>query len=233
MKKISIIIPVFQEAEALHQHLPLLQSLRALGHEVIVVDGAGDAAGQQQFASRVDHWLPSPAGRARQMNAGAALASGDILVFLHIDTRLPPDAATLLLQGFASPRVLWGRFDVRLSGERPVFRVIETMMNLRSRVTGVATGDQAIFLRRLLFRQLGGFPELPLMEDIAFSKILRKKAPPLCLRARVVTSSRRWEANGVLRTICLMWWLRLLYVLGVSPLRLRDMYLRKALSANE
>ena len=123
--------------------------------------------------------------------------------------------------------MLWGRFDVRLSGRRVMFRVIESAMNLRSRLTGVATGDQAIFVRRETFAQVGGFPAIPLMEDIALSKLLRKRAWPLCLKARVMTSSRRWERHGVWRTMALMWRLRLLYVLGVSPSTLHAMYMKK------
>ncbi|MCB1665344.1 MAG: TIGR04283 family arsenosugar biosynthesis glycosyltransferase [Pseudomonadales bacterium] len=227
MKKISIIIPVLSEPEALRQHLPALQALRHDGHELIVVDGGSDEDSRQVCASLVDVWQPSAAGRAVQMNVGAALATGDILLFLHIDTLLPEDAMTLLQAGFAEQSVLWGRFDVRLSGRRVMFRVIESAMNLRSRLTGVATGDQAIFVRRETFAQVGGFPAIPLMEDIALSKLLRKRAWPLCLKARVTTSSRRWERHGVWRTMALMWRLRLLYVLGVSPSTLHAMYVKK------
>ncbi|MCP5357550.1 MAG: TIGR04283 family arsenosugar biosynthesis glycosyltransferase [Pseudomonadales bacterium] len=227
MKKISIIIPVLSEPEALRQHLPALQALRHDGHELIVVDGGSDEDSRQVCASLVDVWQPSAAGRAVQMNAGAALATGDILLFLHIDTLLPEDAMTLLQARFAEQSVLWGRFDVRLSGRRVMFRVIESAMNLRSRLTGVATGDQAIFVRRETFARVGGFPAIPLMEDIALSKLLRKRAWPLCLKARVMTSSRRWERHGVWRTMALMWRLRLLYVLGVSPSTLHAMYMKK------
>ena len=162
------------------------------------------------------------------MNAGAASASGEIFLFLHIDTRLPSDAMDLLQKGFAKDSTLWGRFDVRLSGQRWAFRVIEYMINLRSRVSGVATGDQAIFVRRSVFESIGGYDAFPLMEDVAISKTLRQRARPLCLRSKVITSSRRWEAHGVGRTVLLMWWIRLLYSLGVSPQTLHGMYVRKA-----
>lgn len=227
MKKISIIIPVFNEAQALATHLPLLQGLRELGHEIIVVDGSGDATSAASFAGLLDRWLVSEPGRARQMNVGAARASGEIFLFLHIDTRLPDDAMELLQEGFARDSTLWGRFDVRLSGQRWSFRVIEYMINLRSRVSGVATGDQAIFVRRSVFEAIGGYGELPLMEDVAISKTLRRLARPLCLGSKVVTSSRRWEAHGVGRTVVLMWWIRLLYSLGVSPQTLHGMYMKK------
>lgn len=228
MKKVSIIIPVFKEAQALAEHLPLLQALRATGHELIVVDGSGDAASAANFATLADRWLTSVPGRARQMNAGAAAATGEILLFLHIDTRLPADALALLHKGFAKASTVWGRFDVCLSGQRWAFRVIETMINLRSRLSGVATGDQAIFVSQAAFQSIGGFPELPLMEDVAISKTLRRLAPPLCLRAKVITSSRRWETHGVARTVVLMWWVRLLYCLGVAPQTLHGMYVKKA-----
>lgn len=228
MNKVSIIIPVYNEAQALAAHLPLLQALREDGHEIIVVDGSADAVSAASYARLVDRWLVSGAGRARQMNAGAAAASGEILLFLHIDTRLPADAMELLHSGFVNPLTLWGRFDVCLSGQRWSFRVIEFMINLRSRLSGVATGDQAIFVNQGVFAGIGGFPELPLMEDVAISKTLRRLAPPLCLRSKVITSSRRWEAHGVARTVLLMWWIRLLYSLGVAPQTLHGMYVKKA-----
>lgn len=228
MKKVSIIIPVYNEAHALAAHLPLLQALREDGHEIIVVDGSGDAVSARNYATLVDIWLSSAAGRARQMNVGASAASGEILLFLHIDTRLPADAMELLAKGFARPATLWGRFDVCLSGQRKAFRVIEFMINLRSRLSGVATGDQAIFASQGVFKEIGGYPELPLMEDIAISKTLRSLASPLCLRSKVITSSRRWEAHGVGRTVLMMWWIRLLYSLGVSPQTLHGMYVKKA-----
>jgi rSAM/selenodomain-associated transferase 2 len=228
MKKVSIIIPVFNEAQALAANLPLLQVLRKEGHELIVVDGSDDTLSAVSCADWVDRWLLSAPGRARQMNVGAACATGDIFLFLHIDTRLPVDAMALLGKGFATPATLWGRFDVCLSGQRWAFRVIETMINLRSRLSGVATGDQAIFISQRAFKSVHGFPDIPLMEDVAISKTLRQLAPPLCLRSKVITSSRRWEAHGVGRTILLMWWIRLLYSVGVSPQTLRDMYAKKA-----
>ena len=228
MKKVSIIIPVYNEARALQTHLPLLQALREEGHELIVVDGGGDEASALRCANWVDRWVSSAPGRARQMNVGAQSATGEILLFLHIDTRLPVDAMALLDRGFATPTILWGRFDVCLSGQRGAFRVIEYMINLRSRLSGVATGDQAIFVRRSVFDRIGGFPQLPLMEDVAISKTLRRLSRPLCLRSKVITSSRRWEAHGVGRTVVLMWWIRLLYSVGVSPQTLHDMYAKKA-----
>lgn len=233
MKKISVIIPVLHEAQALRQHLPALQGLRRHGHELLVVDGGGDEHSRQACAGLVDRWLSSTAGRAAQMNAGAQEASGELLLFLHIDTLLPEGVEALLNRALVDPAVLWGRFDVRLSGQRRVFRVIETFMNWRSRLTGVATGDQAIFVRRAAFVSAGGFPAIPLMEDIALSKTLRHRAWPLCLRARVLTSSRRWERHGVWRTIFLMWRLRLLYVLGVTPATLHAMYTKKPMQPTE
>lgn len=225
--RISIVIPVLNEARSLQAHLPLLQAAREAGHEVILVDGGSTDEGPALAAPLVDKLVRSPAGRALQMNAGAAQASGDLLLFLHVDTRLPEGAIAVLQQAFVQPTVQWGRFDVQLSGMHPAFRVIEFMINLRSRVSGVATGDQALFLRAGLFHAIGGFPAIPLMEDVAITKTLRRQSRPLCLRERVTTSSRRWEHHGIVRTVLLMWWLRLLYVLGVSPATLRAMYLKK------
>ncbi|MDO8271027.1 MAG: TIGR04283 family arsenosugar biosynthesis glycosyltransferase [Gammaproteobacteria bacterium] len=227
--RISIIIPVLNEEDALRRHLPLPQGdLQAQGrYEVIVVDGGSRDGSRVACEGLVDHFITSAPGRARQMNAGAAVATGEILLFLHIDTLLPDDALTLIQQQFSRLTALWGRFDVRLSGTRPAFRCIEYFMNLRSRVSGVATGDQAIFVRRSVFERVGGFPDLPLMEDVALSKTLRRLVSPVCLRARVVTSSRRWEQHGVARTVLLMWWLRLLYVLGVAPAKLHARYYKK------
>jgi rSAM/selenodomain-associated transferase 2 len=231
--RISIVIPVLNEARSLQAHLPLLQAAREAGHEVILVDGGSTDEGPALAAPLVDKLVRSPAGRALQMNAGAAQASGDLLLFLHVDTRLPEGAIALLQQAFVQPAVQWGRFDVRLSGAHRAFRLIETMINLRSRVSGVATGDQALFLRAGLFHAIGGFPAIPLMEDVAITKTLRRLSRPLCLRERVTTSSRRWEQHGIVRTVLLMWWLRLLYVCGMSPARLRDMYSKKKRQPNE
>ncbi len=233
MTMISVIIPVLNEAQALREHLPALQPLRARGHELIVVDGGEDVQSKQACSAWVDRWISSDAGRALQMNAGAAQAHGEGLLFLHIDTLLPATAAEVLEHVFSTSAASWGRFDVRLSGSHPAFRVIETMINLRSRVSGVATGDQALFVRREVFARAGGFPRIPLMEDVALSKRLRSLAWPVCLRERVTTSSRRWERHGIARTVCLMWWLRLLYVLGVAPQTLHRIYIRKPAQHNE
>ena len=186
---------------------------------MIVVDGGSTDATADLAQPLCDRLLRSERGRALQMNAGARAASGDALVFLHADTRLPPDADRLV-QG-ALARAAWGRFDVRIDDRHPLLAIVARAMNLRSRLTGIATGDQAIFVRRDAF---AGFPELPLMEDIAFSREMRRRSPPACLRERVTTSGRRWERGGVLRTICLMWRLRLLYALGVPAERLARDY---------
>jgi rSAM/selenodomain-associated transferase 2 len=166
-------------------------------------------------------------GRGAQMNAGAALAGGDILLFLHADTRLPDEAVPAIRDSLAKSGKAWGRFDVRLSGHQAMLRVVERMMNLRSRLTGIATGDQAMFVRREFFQAAGGFPEIPLMEDIVLSRTLKRiSGAPLCLSTPAVTSSRRWEENGILRTILLMWKLRLAFFLGASPERLARRYNR-------
>ncbi|HEY3326400.1 MAG TPA: TIGR04283 family arsenosugar biosynthesis glycosyltransferase [Novimethylophilus sp.] len=226
--QVSVIMPALNEAEAIVNTLAALQPLRATGHAVIVVDGGSTDDTILRARPLADTIIASPRGRSRQMNAGAACATGDILLFLHADTCLPDDAVHAVLDGLASSGKAWGRFDVRLSGRHPLLRVVERMMNRRSRLTGIATGDQAIFVHREAFRAVGGFPEIPLMEDIALSRTLKKRfGTPLCLSTPVATSSRRWEEHGILRTILLMWKLRLAYFMGASPERLARQYTRR------
>jgi rSAM/selenodomain-associated transferase 2 len=218
-ERISIVVPVLDEAACIVACLQPLQSLRAAGHEVIVVDGGSRDASAELAAPLADRVLRAPRGRALQMNAGARAARGEVLLFLHADTRLPADAARAVLA-----RGEWGRFDVEIEGRHALLPLIARLMNLRSRLTGIATGDQAIFVRRALFERLGGYAGIPLMEDIELSRRLRRVAPPVCLRLRAVTSGRRWETRGVLRTVLLMWRLRLAYFLGADPRRLAERY---------
>ncbi len=226
MFDLSIVMPVLNEAEIIVSALHALEPLRRHSTELIVVDGGSvDATVElaRPLAGEVIRTLP---GRARQMNRGARAASGDYLLFLHADTRLPSDAPRLLLALFRQ-RAVWGRFDVRLSGPRRTLRLVEWLMNRRSRLTGIATGDQAIFVRRDWFETIGGYPEIPLMEDIALSARLKKIVRPVCLEEPVVTSSRRWEQRGVLRTVLLMWWLRLRFFFGADPEKLARAYSAK------
>jgi rSAM/selenodomain-associated transferase 2 len=221
---LSIIIPVLNEAGIIVSALSRLQSFRAAGHEIIVVDGGsndGTPALSEPLANRV---ISSPRGRACQMNAGAKIATGGILLFLHADTLLPKNSYRLILSGLARTGKKWGRFDVSLSGKHFLFPIIAWLMNLRSRITSIATADQAIFVERRFFEAVRGFPEIDLMEDIALSKILKRAGKPLCLWHRVLTSSRRWERNGILRTVLQMWLQRLAYFLGVNPRHLARCY---------
>lgn len=224
MARLSIIMPVLDEGDAIAGALDALAELRGLGVEIIVVDGGSQDATVQRARLRADHVLVAPRGRASQMNAGAAKASGDVLLFLHADTALPREAERLVLDGLARSRHDWGRFDVTIAGRHPMLRLIAFMMNLRSRLTGIATGDQAIFVKRDAFHAAGGFPDIPLMEDIALSKRLKRLSRPHCLRERATTSGRRWEAHGVFRTILLMWRLRLAYFFGADPAALARRY---------
>lgn len=224
MAKLSIIIPVLDEAANIVAALEALAPLRARGAEVIVVDG-GSADDTVALATpRADRVIASARGRATQMNAGAAVARGDILLFLHADTRLPSNADRLIVEGLAQSGGTWGRFDVAITGAHPLLAVVATAMNARSRLTGIATGDQAVFVTRQAFRAAGGFPEIALMEDIALSSRLKRISAPLCLAARVTTSGRRWEKRGVLRTIVLMWRLRAAYFFGAEPEELAKRY---------
>lgn len=212
---LSIVVPVLNEADGIGAALEALAPLRGRGAEIIVVDGGSDddtCARAAPLASRV---LAAPRGRASQMNAGAAAARGDVLLFLHADTRLPEEADRLVADGLARSGRVWGRFDVQFDGG--ALPLIAFMMNLRSRVTGIATGDQAMFVTREAFVRAGGFPEIALMEDIALSARLKRLSPPLCLGRRVTTSPRRWHTQGVIRTVLLMWRLRLAYTFGAPP----------------
>jgi rSAM/selenodomain-associated transferase 2 len=224
MPSLSIIVPVFNEGERIAAALDALVPMRALGVEVVVVDGGSRDATVQRARLRASKVISAPRGRATQMNAGAEKATGDILLFLHSDTRLPSDADHVLLNGLERSGRTWGRFDVQIDSKKPLLRTVARMLNLRSRLTGIATGDQAVFVRRDAFRQVGGFPPIELMEDIALSKLLKRVGPPLCLRERVVTSARRWEKRGVINTILLMWRLRLAYYFGADPKELAQLY---------
>ena len=221
--RISIVVPALNEAEQIEATLLPLQPLRARGHELILSDGCSADGTLARAKPWVDRLVQSPRGRAMQMNQGAQAATGDLLLFLHADTQLPENTEALLREFWQSDK-FWGRFDVRLSGKHPAFRLIAWLMNWRSRLTGIATGDQAIFVRRMAFEQIGGFPALPLMEDIAISRLLKRQSRPFCIRTPLVTSSRRWETHGILRTILLMWWLRLQFFCGVAPERLARLY---------
>jgi len=223
MMKLSIIMPVLDEAAEIEAALTALAPLRARGVEVIVADGgSGDdtAAIARPLADRV---VMAARGRAEEMNAGATVAKGDVLLFLHADTRLPDGADRLVLEALARSGRAWGRFDVRIDGGG-VFALISAFMNARSRLTGIATGDQAMFASRAAFERAGGFPPIALMEDVALSAKLKRAGRPLCLAARVTTSGRRWHRQGLLRTILLMWKLRLAYFFGADPVQLARAY---------
>ena len=221
---LSIIVPVLNEAQALPALLERLRPLAQQGCEVILVDGGSEdgSLGLAQGAGLVV--LQSARGRARQMNAGAARATGEVLLFLHADTQLPPGGARLAEQALADGTHRWGRFDVRIAGRPWMLRVVACLMNGRSRWSGITTGDQAMFVERATFDAVGGFPDQPLMEDIALSGRLRALSRPACLRARVTTSGRRWETRGVWRTIVLMWRLRWAYWRGVPAAQLAKAY---------
>jgi len=222
--RLSVVVPTLDEAQHIEGTLAALSPLRALGHEVIVADGGSLDATVVLARTRADHVVSAPRGRATQMNAGAAIAQGDVLLFLHADTRLPPSAASDIEAALATGRK-WGRFDVTIAGQPRVLQLVATMINARSRITGVATGDQGIFVARQVFAALGGYPSIPLMEDVALSKALRRRiGRPACLTTRVVTSGRRWEQRGPWRTIVEMWRLRLGYWLGADPHTLARRY---------
>ncbi len=222
--RISIVIPVINEEIAIRHNLPNLQWARKQGHEIIVVDGGSQDESIREASPFADKVVSSPQGRAKQMNVGAQAATGDVYLFLHVDTLLPDNGLSAICDHLNSGRYQWGRFDVRLSGSHPLLRIIERMMNWRSRVSSIATGDQAIFITRELFEKINGFSNIPLMEDIDISRRLKRHSRPLCLRQSVITSSRRWEVRGIWRTVWLMWRLRWAYWLGADPAQLAQQY---------
>lgn len=220
--KISVIVPVLNEAACLPFTLKQLQPLRQLGHEVIVVDGGSTDSSLTLAEDSADCVVISKPGRAIQMNYGASVASGDVFLFLHADTILPNDAKKLITSRVES--YFWGYFSVRLSSKKLIFRIIGKMISWRSRWSSIATGDQAIFVERNIFNAIGGFPEIELMEDIAISRLLKNERLPVVFKSTVLTSNRRWEKRGVVSTVLLMWQLRFLYFFGVSPKKLNQMY---------
>ena len=222
--RLSIVIPALNESGNIVATLTPLQTMRAHGAEVILVDGGSIDATAQLAATLVDCMLTAHKGRALQMNAGAAVATGDVLLFLHADSVLPADADKLILDGLRSGAHAWGRFDVAIDGQHSLLPVVAWFMNHRSRLSGVATGDQGLFVTAGAFSQAGGFAKIPLMEDLAMCAALRKIGPPLCLRQKIITSGRRWENHGVWRTILLMWRLRLAYFFGADPVELHRTY---------
>lgn len=221
---ISIIIPTLNESGHIESTLVCLEPLRQQGHEVIVVDGGSQDETVELARCKADKVIQTEPGRAQQMNVGASQATGDILWFIHADTQVAGIAALQIVKVLGNNHNHWGRFDIQLSGKHLLLRVVERLMNLRSRITGIATGDQGIFVRRTCFEAIGKFKPIPLMEDIEISRRLKKWSRPCCIHIPIITSSRRWEENGVLRTILLMWRLRLAYALGVSPEKLAHEY---------
>ena len=217
MKVISIIIPTLNESQTIESCLRQLNVIRNSGHEVIVVDGGSIDDTLDKARPLADIVIQHQTGRARQMNAGAELARGEMYLFLHADTILPVDADKRILDCVKLHSDCWGRFDVKLSGTHWLFRVIGFCMNFRTRITGIVTGDHGIFISRRWFEAIGGYETIDIMEDISISKRLRRLGRPVCLKASVITSSRRWEENGILRTIFKMWRLRLAYAMGVNP----------------
>jgi rSAM/selenodomain-associated transferase 2 len=221
---LGVVIPTLNEAPGIDACLAAIAPLRDAGAEVVVSDGGSDDGTPQRAAARGATVIVAPRGRASQLNAGAAGCRAGLLAFLHADCRPTPEACARLLQLCRSPEPLWGRFDVSLSGTGGLLFVIGASMNLRSRLTGIATGDQLMFVSRSLFQAVGGFPGIPLMEDIALSRALKTRRPPVCPRERVLVSSRKWREEGVLRTMILMWRLRAAYALGADPARLARRY---------
>ena len=219
--RLSIVIPTLNEAE---QIAATLAAAAAPGVEVLVADGGSADATVELARAAGAHVISANRGRARQMNAGAAAASGEVLLFLHADTRLPPGFDAAVATALADPAVVGGRFDVRLEPSTLWLDMVAALINRRSRWSRIGTGDQALFVRRAVFEAMGGFPDLPLMEDLAFSIALKRRGGIACLRQTVATSSRRWRKDGPLRTVLLMWWLRFLFWCGVPAERLKRRY---------
>ena len=222
-ERLSVIVPTLNEASGIEATLQALQALRSRGHEIIVVDGGSSDNTVALATPLADRVIASARGRALQMHAAARSASGAVLWFLHADTRPPADADRIILPALRSQGRVWGRFDVALSGPA-LLTLVAWLMNQRSRLTGIATGDQAVFVTRAAYWQAGGFVQIPLMEDIALSRALKRISRPVALQVRVHTSNRRWQRHGIVRTVLTMWLLRLGYFIGVKPARLAAMY---------
>ncbi|TLS66152.1 glycosyltransferase [Mariprofundus erugo] len=219
---IAVVVPLLNERTVLPA---LLEHLSTLGaDELIIVDGGSTDGSCDFLAASGVCWITSAAGRSTQMNAGSALCTSDILLFIHADTVIDSGHIMAVRKAIAAPDIVGGRFDLHLSGSHPFFRIIERMINLRSRLSGISTGDQCMFVRRAVFEQLGGFAAIPLMEDIDLSRRLKRTGRIACLRTQVITSSRRWEQHGIFTTMVRMWWLRLLFWSGVPADRLAQMY---------
>jgi rSAM/selenodomain-associated transferase 2 len=223
-RQLSIIIPALNEAECIQSTLERLQPLRLRGHEIILVDGGSTDATRALSQTLVDRVLQSPPGRGRQMQAGAAIARGSVLWFLHADSCIPACADKLMHDALHGTPANWGRFDISFTDSHPLLKCVAWFMNQRSRLTGIATGDQGIFVRRTLYETVGGIPSIPLMEDISFSRSLKRHGRPCRVTQRLGASARRWQAHGILRTIMTMWGLRLAYFSGISPERLAKYY---------
>ena len=219
---VSIIIPVLNEEQSVKSLLQQLQIYRQQGHEVIVVDGGSDDETVSISKPLADKVITSYAGRAKQMNKGVAESTNEVLWFLHADTSIPENVIENIQKSLVKRD--WGRFNIKLSGAQFLFRIIEKMINIRSRLSGVATGDQGIFVKRNMFESVGGYSEIPLMEDVALSYKLKTISQPACIKETLTTSSRRWEKNGIIKTILLMWYLRFLYWIGVTPDKLAKLY---------
>lgn len=220
--RISVIMPVLNEEKAIGPALAALTALKP--HEIIVVDGGSSDRTRRISVEAGAKVLMTGPGRARQMNRGALDATGDALLFLHADTRLPASALRDIATALSDASYVGGRFDVELDSDRWLLKVVGFMISFRSRLSKVGTGDQAIFVRQEILADLCGFPDMPLMEDIAFCRMLKRAGKVACLRSKVVTSARRWETDGVWRTIFRMWALKLLYLAGVPPARLKRFY---------
>ena len=226
--RLSIIVPAFNEAANIEAALQPLQPMRQRGAEVILVDGGSTDGTRSLAAPRVDCVVDSERGRAMQMNAGARAACGDALLFLHADSLLPEDGDAWIQRALATPGAHWGRFDVEIAGAHFMFPVIAWFMNHRSRLSGIATGDQGIFVTRGAFDEMGGFADQPLMEDVEFCNRMRARSRPVCVHgATITTSGRRWQQHGIWNTILLMWRLRLYYHCGASPHTMHRAYCGK------
>jgi len=222
--RISVIIPALNEAGNIVRTLDSLQPMRRRGHEIIVVDGGSDDETLAISRPLTDQLVEATRGRANQMRAGAAVASGAVIWFLHADTVPPGSADRLILNELVQPDSRWGFFNVLFPGDSLMLKVVALLMNLRARITGIATGDQGIFITRVLYEKIGGIPAIPLMEDIALSRTLKRYERPAVIREKLVSSPRRWEKHGVTKTILMMWGLRLAYFIGVDPARLAKYY---------
>lgn len=225
-KTISAIIPVYKETKTIHRNLSHLSSLCCFeALEIIIVDGELNRSTLSTISQEGIIKIPGPKGRGAQMNQGATIATGNILLFLHADTLLPNNALKSILNATSSKRIVGGAFNLGIEAKGIPFRLIEAAVRMRTYLTRIPYGDQAFFIKKWVFFEVGGFPDIPIMEDVALLQKIKEKGHKIMfINSPVKTSARRWEKEGLLYCTLRNWLLAFLYYAGVSPVKLSRFY---------